>query len=387
MTIISEEKIYERWDTLPLSLREALTSEVSSDFLWKTCESEHLPEEKIRLIGRSVSHVLLGFVHVGDLAQEIKEATDINPQIAASIANALNERIFAPLKADLENVYAPPSSLSPKPLDTMQAKPMDTIKPIYGEPSRTVSPLSLTGLPSVVKTEPPKPPVPFMPTAPGAPSPKTAATEPAPIIIHEESGGVTAGSSRGFRFDMSQPKLSEMKPRSDAATKPAVIEFGGRKPFAVIENKPPIAPSQPQAKVNIIHYSEMKTNLDKPSVASGGMPGINRTQPSAINRAEPGREVKEITEEPLRAPLQPAPRNVIPPMPFQPPRPGISQMVPLKPVAEIKIAPPAMGGIGSPAQPSAQKFGTLSSLQQAVPKPPVSPLQTGEPPKKDVMKP
>jgi hypothetical protein len=105
---IPEEQIYQRWDVLPMALREALVSEKYGDIVWKTCEAEHLSDEKTREVARIASWVFLGFLHPEDVANEAKLALGIHPELAARIAGTLNAKVFAPMREELESSYAPP---------------------------------------------------------------------------------------------------------------------------------------------------------------------------------------------------------------------------------------------------------------------------------------
>ncbi len=115
MTTISKDQALRRWDTLPQNLRETLTSENSSAIVWKVSEGEHIPPGKIYTVAKVAGWVLMGFLHPQDAERELHEQLGINPQIATSIANALDTRIFSPLKNDLEKIYAPASSGSTPP--------------------------------------------------------------------------------------------------------------------------------------------------------------------------------------------------------------------------------------------------------------------------------
>ena len=107
MVTISKNQALERWDTLPMTLREALYSDINSDFLWKTCQAEHIPEEKIYDVSRITGYVLMGFLHPGDLAGELTEILGIDKRITTSIADAIDKRIFAPLQEDIDKAYNP----------------------------------------------------------------------------------------------------------------------------------------------------------------------------------------------------------------------------------------------------------------------------------------
>jgi hypothetical protein len=109
-TTISKKQFAQRWDMLPMNLREALTSERNSTVVWKVCGDEHLSEEKTREVARVVAWVLMGFLHPEDVANEIKLSIDLHPDLAAKIANALNVKIFAPMREELEGTYAPPGT-------------------------------------------------------------------------------------------------------------------------------------------------------------------------------------------------------------------------------------------------------------------------------------
>src|ERR1700722_1507242 len=104
MIIPTEEQIIDRWDSLPDSLKDALTSTANSDLIWKLAEAEHDPDQKIYPIGTAVSHVLFGFIHPEDMATELKEA-QLNPQTITALLGPINEKIFAPLQQDINKIY------------------------------------------------------------------------------------------------------------------------------------------------------------------------------------------------------------------------------------------------------------------------------------------
>ncbi len=320
MTIISRQQATQRWDTIPEKIREALISEPNNQFIWKTCETEHLSPEKLSEILRIAGLVLMGFIHAGDFAQELKESLDLNPQIATSIAKVVNERIFSPLKDDLEKIYEPPSAIAPKAfvLEIKPAAPPPLIK------AESPKPLAVSEFDRLNITKPavPLPPKPFTPSpsgrsstdftkAPSAqvelslpgkppviPKPEIRTSVPPPIIIHEEPSVSPLKSAQEFKIDVPQPKLSEIK--LNMAPRPAVLEFGASqppvaKPSDTTRGKPPVPtparqnfsdggslvrPSSPPAtinqsqtvrpnsppvkeeKVRVVHYTELKTPLD-----------------------------------------------------------------------------------------------------------------------------
>ena len=107
MLIISKEQVLQRWDILPQPLREALFDDTNANIIWKICEDEHIPKDKIHLVATVAGDVILGFMHPEELAQEIKKTVNIDIKIAEAIAEVINRKIFIPLKKDLEEAYKP----------------------------------------------------------------------------------------------------------------------------------------------------------------------------------------------------------------------------------------------------------------------------------------
>lgn len=107
MLKIPRQQVLNRWDALPINLREALFAEQNADILWRACENQHLSEDKIRIVATLSGDVIMGFMHPEDLTAEIKTTLGINPEIAASISREIDRKIFGPIKTDLEKVYAP----------------------------------------------------------------------------------------------------------------------------------------------------------------------------------------------------------------------------------------------------------------------------------------
>lgn len=115
MLTITQNQALQRWDTLPDTLREALYSEANSDFLWKTCENENVPGEKTYDVARIAGYVLLGFMHPADMAEELKEELNLDPKTCAAVANAIDGRIFGPLRPDIDKIYQPLSKFESGP--------------------------------------------------------------------------------------------------------------------------------------------------------------------------------------------------------------------------------------------------------------------------------
>jgi len=304
MLTISRQQALKRWDTIPEALHVALFSDANTDFIRKTCEAEHVPAEKISDIAGIAGYVLLGFLHPEDLAEELKEATGINPQVCTSVASAINSRIFTPLKSELDKIYEPLSTLGndgsagPKiieeiqamtgtaPRITISAAPTAPTKPSLSDAgwSKTTVEQPVVRLsqtppaPPVAKpTIPTSAPVPTMPpkksvgeferlamqssalkpqaaapaasAAPAAlaiPTPKPA--EPAPVIIHEDAVFRPQQKAPDFHFALPTEKIDMQKPAGPPALGAAVLEFG-KTPAAS-------APKPSASTPRVVHYTE-----------------------------------------------------------------------------------------------------------------------------------
>ncbi|PIY59551.1 hypothetical protein COY96_01175, partial [Candidatus Wolfebacteria bacterium CG_4_10_14_0_8_um_filter_37_11] len=94
MPNITKQQALNRWDKLPMVLREAIFSERNADILWGVCETQHLSEDKIYRIATLAGDTIMGFIHPEDLAKEIKETTNIHSDIADLIVKEIDRKIF-----------------------------------------------------------------------------------------------------------------------------------------------------------------------------------------------------------------------------------------------------------------------------------------------------
>jgi len=314
MTQIPKNQLYNRWDLLPDSLREAIASETNSSIVWKTGEAEHLPKEKLMVVSRLAGFVLMGFIHPEDLAVEISDELGIDKRIAANIANPINKKIFQPLRDELEKIYAPATEEAELPKPTMVE---EIIKPKAGSTNSlqagipTPPPVKMgdlkapeksTGVPAFFQTgQIPKPvapspiPIPKPAMQSAQPSPVGIKNEsPAPFILHQEMESQPLAPSRsGFKVGLSQEQFGKMEQKWAAPPRPAQIETS----FVYSEPSRTI----PKPETRTVHYNEMRTPV--PPVPSDG--SINLTINKNTMRPSPSRP--EIPKQsPPRPPEPPA---------------------------------------------------------------------------------
>jgi hypothetical protein len=238
MILIPEEQALQRWDTLPDNLREALCAEINSDFIWKTCGDEHVPDEKIYAVARIAGYVLMGFLHPDDASKEIQDATGLDPRIADPIARAIDARIFAPLRQNIDGIYEPankPGSGSrtvgggpimieeiQKPIMTSPPAPrMSQFMPLPSKAPSAESRLGVGGQAGRIALES------SMPVSP-IPNKNSGTQTPKPVILQEGTPFEPNKKSSGFHVEISEDKMKGLSniPRP-APIKPAALELGG----------------------------------------------------------------------------------------------------------------------------------------------------------------
>ena len=260
MLLIPKEQALQRWDTLPDNLRDALCAETNSNFIWKTCGDEHIPNEKIYAVARITGYVLMGFLHPDDASKEIQDAIGIDSRIADSIAHSISSRIFTPLRQNIEDTYEPAnkSGIKSNMLGGIGGPIMieEIQKPVrqaQGEPNAVSMPApQISALPSLSKT-----PANSMPAAPMPASsitsknPETQVPSagsgqvPKPFILQENTLSGQNKKTSDFHVEISDDKLKGLSnvPRP-MPIKLAVLELGGNAEKAGSANQISSRPSQ-----------------------------------------------------------------------------------------------------------------------------------------------
>src|SRR3989344_8044390 len=261
MLQITKQQANQRWDVMPVNLREVLCSPEQGKIILDIGKDNHLSNEKIGKIAGLAGYALMGFIHSEDLAQEIKNTLGINPEIAASISRQIDRKIFALIKSDIDKVYAPAGALTEE-----KSVAEESVPPMEISEEHTVDLRA-----QKVEVKPPE-------SAP-LPEVKIAATEDKdkPFILHtQEEMKPTLGIKKSLvgLFGFSGGK--EEKPFGAAQYKPkpvaVEVQIGGLKEikeekfFGVDQDKPktelimsqPPKPPASTEKKEILIKSEIK---------------------------------------------------------------------------------------------------------------------------------
>ena len=298
----------QRWDILPITLREALFSEPNSDFLWKTCLDEHLPNENIYIVSKIAGYVLLGFLHPEDVGQEIKERIGIDVKTASAIEEALNKRIFTSLRTDIDKVYSPLSKLepfsekaNPQILQDINIQSKIASTPIAPKPT-TLSDIGWSKQPAAGSNIGASA---IIPTPAPVPAPKLPA-EPAPMMLHEDTTFKPA--EKNVSFTLSKPggaaEMSMNRGAAPAPTRPAVLEFGSATSAGTSVSKPPTPASSlarpmgfgpsfasmPTANIGTRNVSQIVPTVSAP-IPKPPTPPIPPRPPQAPATSQPGKPI------------------------------------------------------------------------------------------------
>jgi len=389
MIKVTTNQALERWDTLPDILRDALFSEPNSDFLWRTCSDEYVPEKKIYEVAKVAGYVMMGFLHPEDVALEIIERLALDRKTATDIQNALSKRIFAPLQADLEKVYNPlgkfdvSSNIAPKvsanggPSPKMvfdmvsgssaqaSLKPLNSVAPKPGAPtpSAIAAPISQKPISAVLSSIPPNtsatptptkipsasegkfapPPFsqagwskttssPVQSQQPPQAKPPTAPSGLAPIILHEDAKFTS--SEKTTDFHLARPgggaEVSLEGVKSQQVARPAVLELGSlanapAKPGSVAPKFTHYTQFQIATQPIDRHVTEITASTPKPTQSPAPSKPVTPTPTPAI--AKPAPPAVPQVKYPVVPPTAPAPKPAAAaPTPPAPPKPPAPAM-------------------------------------------------------------
>ncbi len=385
MTSISPQQARARFKIVPSALQDIIFSLQTSEIIRRIAEQNHLPQEKIGGIAEAVGFVLLGFLHPEEAAREIQERAGIDMQVAKAIADAIDSRLFRPIRGELDRLYAPAPHEGEAPTMIHEVK-----KPDSGERVVRLDSLRLEGKEGVPSGAPtPTPPAPTVSSGPSALmetplKPQTMAPPPAPpLIIHQESTAEPMKKVPSMGFGASN-QFDAIKTEIKIPPRPARLEIGGTWPPKAPAEKPAASPPAggPPKPITeaprAIHYGQFRTPIEErkiapppvappaPTVSSGpasqqfqkpappsNLPVIPETSPKTLI-IEEGPKQKSIP-----------PQGIMPQAKPQPPTFLSRQSAELRP-----ITPPAptvsSGPIPAPLAQKEKAFRTL-------PKPPSPP--------------
>lgn len=269
-SVLTEEKILKRMRSLPANILAILNSPDTLKAVWRIGREHRLDEERIEIIFQLVGLVLMGFIAVEDLAEEINKEIGLTERHSLELQKELNEALFSEIRTDLARIYEPLAEY--RPLVEEIENPTETRVPQEKEEAPIPPEAPLPPEPIKVELGVPAPQE-RSPTPKPEGVPQKAEEEPQPFILHKEEEiiakrPVDTGPRKGFSFSLGR-------------------FFGGKKP----------PPSPPKAKVEIpdikkkkeakrvVHYGEHRTPLENVFEAQ-----ISPTPPETKKEPLPNKE-------------------------------------------------------------------------------------------------
>jgi len=370
MIQVTKDKALQRYDLLTENLKAALFSSSNAEIVRKVGESQHLTEDKIVVIGKIIGYVILGFIHSEDLAQEIKDALNLNSEIANSIAQEIDRKIFALIRADLEKVYQPPTE---EILD-LRAKvepPTEVEMPKAEEPKVVPVEEKIQSKPEEIQSKEVQPPE-VKPQFGEVEPPKIGVGEAEPLIIHKEAefkplaetkkslGGLFGFLRKGKK---EEEKISPVK---------AQVEIGIDTKLHEIEHeitrKESPTPSPEPPKVRVVHYTEFPMPVSpfgktkEESEKEKEVVEADKRRTTRIIEAEERAKVEEISP-PENLPIEAAPE--VQPKEVEP------MASPVEPPAKSKAEPldlrKSPAAASAPAEATAGKEALAGKPEESKP--------------------
>lgn len=106
-SLFTKEILTNRFDELPEHIQDLLSNEQIDKVVTQIGKLHYLNREKIELLKQFVGFVLLGFLDMRDLRQELIERVYMNFDHAGALSDDLSNEIFNEIKGDLAQIYMP----------------------------------------------------------------------------------------------------------------------------------------------------------------------------------------------------------------------------------------------------------------------------------------
>ncbi|MEK7635894.1 MAG: hypothetical protein AAB405_02270 [Patescibacteria group bacterium] len=288
-SLITEQQAQKKYNSLPDKIRNVLDSENSVMTVGQICRKHHLDDERILIVNQLVALILLGFVSPNDFSQEIMDNTHLNYQHSDDIAKEIYEKIFAPIRSEIDKIYSPVppiASLVKKEMPAAEIKEKEILKITEDKEEHLIDLrtfekninqqlitdnqqqiISKVEKPPEIKKELPQVPLPSKENTEATLLTKSL-VEAGPMILHKEiETKPTLGKQRSlgglFGFlraqRLGEAKIDKQKPVTAEVEIP-ILELP--KPFDIARGKPSVVSKVELPKV--VHYSDLKTSVIKP---------------------------------------------------------------------------------------------------------------------------
>lgn len=314
-SLITEQAINNRYNTVPDELREAVDSEQTKKILSNISKTQYLDENKSLMLEQLVALVLLGFMSTSELVHELREQLFLNHEHARVLASELNNRIFESLKEELVASYNPPGGVSDQ-----KEEAAETAK-------AAEEPLPMSSFKVVAE--------------------ETAIPAPAviPVAVDVKEGGPAVLQKETSFFERAELKSTGKRPSLSFNTFASSSE-NAEQPRVQAKIETPLgvqwAPKkeEPKEMRKVVHYNEFRSSIDtKPSAPVSEFINLGALKKVSFET----KPVPVAPQRPSGSEGVPKPAGVVQPAAPSAPMPIVAPTMPevptlITPIATIKPA-------------------------------------------------
>lgn len=297
-TIISEDRIFQRWDTLPQEVRDAMGSDKTAETLERVYTNLQVPDDKRKFVSLVISYVFMGFVRQEDMPKEIEDATGLDSIHASALTDSIAKNVLNPYQEIIHSPALHASFQAARPLDSiMVTNPVTVPAPAKQEEKKPVP--ARDYLPNLVSLAPstgsgqassPQAGSPRQNSGqagqvsaqipPPAPAVQSGVAPTSPFMIHTEAKAMPVIQPPKFKLE-SMDNASAFGGKKLSATpppRPAQIEIG----------KEQLLPAEKVVKLEsqqrIVHYSPLTSPAAPPGAYVAPTPASVKppTPPPAV---------------------------------------------------------------------------------------------------------
>ncbi len=105
MSKYTNEELFERYQSLPKDVQDAILSIDTSEIIREIGENHKLMIDKIGELADETGLVMLGLTHPNQFIIHLTERLEVEHDIAKEIAEDINSRVFFPIRENLKKIH------------------------------------------------------------------------------------------------------------------------------------------------------------------------------------------------------------------------------------------------------------------------------------------
>ena len=184
-----------RFDTLPENLKKEMLADKNVQLISSIAQDYKIAENDVKKIAMLVGEVFLGYIKPEEIASELNKYFGVDLQKSNFIEIELKQKLFNPLKADLDKIYNPPKLEAEE--ETQETGPAVISLEKEAAPISNITKIPLQKPSEIITEKKPELKTPIAPTMSGAPikqvnfpaqptKTETPASE-GPFVIHTQN--------------------------------------------------------------------------------------------------------------------------------------------------------------------------------------------------------